>query len=293
MGKTPLHFAAARGDLDAVSTLLRHEADPNLVSDALWTPLHEAAISSNHQSFRPLLMAGAQVDAFNNRGQNALSLAAYVRDDVRYIDALLEYNTNVHLADKTGLTALHRACIRNRVQSAKRLIDLQVDIDALDEKGLSPVHTCVLNNSHDVLKVLLDSGARADRSAANGRTLLHDVAAIGNLSSIAIISSAFLSLDGLNPDAVDEDGRTAQEILNSIRPACVSESEEERTTFAFAFRILLDRLMERNPVALLEDFVSEKIELQSTISEEEFFETMDRMESSIESLHIIKGLTSG
>jgi ankyrin repeat protein len=291
MGKTPLHFAAVRGDLDAVSTLLRHEADPNLTSDALWTPLHEAAISSNFKSFHPLLMAGARVDALNNRGQTALSLAAYVRDDPRYFDCLLEYNTNIHLADKTGLTALHRACIRNRVESARQLIALKADIDALDNKQLSPVHTCVLSNSHDVLQLLLDSGARADRSAANGRTLLHDAAAVGNLSTITLLSSAHLCLEGLGPDAVDEDGRTAQEVFSCVRHTCVSEKDEERTKVASAFRILLDRLRERDRINLLSETLSEKLEVQSTISDEEFFEAMDRMESSVESLRTIGGLT--
>jgi hypothetical protein len=236
-------------------------------------------------------MAGARVDAVNMRGQTALSLAAYVRDDPRYFDSLLEYNTNIHLADKTGLTALHRACIRNRIESARRLIALKADIDALDNKRLSPAHICVLNNSHDVLKLLLDSGARADRSAANGRTLLHDAAAVGNLSTIALLSSVHFCLEGLSPDAVDEDGRTAQEIFNCVRHTCVSESDEERTKVAFAFRILLDRLRERDRINRLSEILSEKLEVQSTISDEEFFEAMDRMESSVESLLTMGGLT--
>ena len=290
MGKRPLHFAAARGDLDAVSTLLRYDAAPNLVTDALWTPLHEAAISSNYRLFRPLLLAGAHVDALNNRGQTALSQAAYVRDDPRYFDSLLEYDTDIHLADKTGLTALHRASIRNRIESARRLIYLKADIDALDNKMLSPMHTCILNNSHDVLELLLDSGARADRSAANGRTLLHDAAAFGDLSTIAILSNSQLSLDGLSPDVEDKDGRTAQEFFGSLRHACISENDEILAKAAFAFEILLEGLRKRDRLDLLSKGLPEKLETQSAFSEEEFFEAMDRMESSIESLPTKDGL---
>jgi ankyrin repeat protein len=288
MGKTPLHFAAVRGDVDTVSILLQHEADPNVTSDALWTPLHEAAISSNYKTFRPLLMAGADVDALNARGHTALSMAAHVRDDPRYFDDLLEYNTNIHIADANGLTLLHRTCVRNRVESARRFIALGVDVDALDNKQLSPVHTCVLNNSHDVLKLLLDSSVRVDRSAANGRTLLHDAAAVGNLRTIELLSDAYLCLDELSPDAVDEEGRTAQEVFNCVRHTGVSESDEERTKAAFAFRVLLDRLRElreRERIDQLSKALSEKLEVQSIISDEDFFEAMELMESSVESLH--------
>jgi ankyrin repeat protein len=292
MGKTPLHFAAVRGDLDAVSTLLQHEADPNVKSDALWTPLHEAAISSNYKSFQPLLMAGAHVDALNSRGQTALSMAAHVRDDPRYFDYLLEYNTNIHLADENGLTPLHRTCVRNRVESARRLIALKADIDALDNKHLSPVHTCVLNNSHDVLNLLLDAGARVDRSAANGRTLLHDVAAVGNLRTISTLSNAHFCPEGLSSDSVDAEGRTAQEVFNCARQTSCSESDEERAKSAFAFRALLDRIREWGRFNQLSKILSEKWDVQSTISDEEFFEAMERMESSVESLHTTDGFSA-
>jgi ankyrin repeat protein len=290
MGKTPLHYAAVRGDLDDVLTLLQHDADPNLTSDALWTPLHEAAISSSYKSFQPLLEAGAHVDALNQRGQTPLSMAAHVaNDDPRYFGHLLDYNANINLADENGLTPLHRSCVRNRVESARRLILLKADIDALDNKQLSPVHTCVLNNSHDILGLLLYSGARVDRSGANGRTLLHDAAAVGNLSTITLLSSAYLCLRGLNPDAVDEEDRTAQEVFDCARRTSSSESDEERIKVLFAF--LLDRLRERNRINQFEKTLSEKLEVQSTMSDDEFFEALEQMESSIESLDTMDVLT--
>ncbi|KAK5718347.1 hypothetical protein LTR15_008074 [Elasticomyces elasticus] len=292
MGKTPLHFAAARGDLNAVLTLLRHGADPNLTTDALWTPLIEAAMSSNHRTLRPLLMAGARIDAQNKAGQTALSMAASIRDDLRYLDPLLEYQTNIHLTDKAGLTALHRSCIRDRLESARRLITLQADVDALDEKGYSTAHTCVLHNSHNVLKLLLESGARADRLATNGRTLLHDAAVVGDLSTIALLSNAVLRLDGLDPDAIDEDGQSAQGLFNDLRHTRVSETDEERTRVAFALQILLDKLRERHRIHLLSEKLSEILEVQSTVSDEEFFEAMDLMESSVESLPVLGDLTA-
>lgn len=144
MGKTPLHYAAARGDIDAVSTLIRHGADPNRNSDASWTPLIDAAISSNPECFRPLLMAGVQVDALNGRGQTALSMAVHVPDDPRYFKHLLNFT------EQNGLTVLDRACVRSRIKSARRLIVLGLDIDALDSKTF---------NSNDALELLLDSGA--------------------------------------------------------------------------------------------------------------------------------------
>ncbi|KAM6984971.1 BRCA1-associated RING domain protein 1 [Aplochiton taeniatus] len=54
-GETPLHLAAIKGDMEAVTELLDHGADPNLKDNAGWTPLHEAC-NLGHQSVVELLV---------------------------------------------------------------------------------------------------------------------------------------------------------------------------------------------------------------------------------------------
>ncbi|KAK5680362.1 hypothetical protein LTS10_007289 [Elasticomyces elasticus] len=169
---------------------------------------------------------------------------------------------------------------------------MQADVDALDEKGYSTAHTCVLHKSHNILRLLLESGARADRSAANGRTLLHDAAVVGDLGTIALLSNAVHHLNGLDPDAIDEDGQSAHGLFNDLRHTRVSDTDEERTRVAFALQILLEELRERHRRHLLSEKLSEKLEVQSTVSDEDFFEAMDLMESSVESLPVLGDLTA-
>lgn len=58
-GWTPLIFATAMGDLEAVQTLLRKGAEPDRQENDGWTALMFAASSGNSQLVTTLLQAGA------------------------------------------------------------------------------------------------------------------------------------------------------------------------------------------------------------------------------------------
>ncbi len=59
LGRTPLHWAAMTGDIDATRALLTHNADPNAADDDGWTPLHVSAFRGDVSLCRVLLDAGA------------------------------------------------------------------------------------------------------------------------------------------------------------------------------------------------------------------------------------------
>jgi ankyrin repeat protein len=69
LGRMPLHYAAADGDITRVQEQLRNGADPNAQDDNGWTPLHFAAQANSASVTQALLNAGAEVgipDAFGN-----------------------------------------------------------------------------------------------------------------------------------------------------------------------------------------------------------------------------------
>lgn len=75
-GLTPLHIAAANGNVALVAELLAYHADVN-AHDATHgvTPLHLAARNGHHQIAKLLLEHGANPQALDHQGKTPLMLA--------------------------------------------------------------------------------------------------------------------------------------------------------------------------------------------------------------------------
>lgn len=72
---TPLHSAAASGNIEIAGLLLENGANANARQQAGFTPLHSAAQNGQVEMALLLLEHGADVKAGNDEGQNALDLA--------------------------------------------------------------------------------------------------------------------------------------------------------------------------------------------------------------------------
>lgn len=81
-GKTLLHLAAAKGDLDVAKWLLDHGADINAVVDCTdcdergYTPLHSGLAFRDDEMTALLLSRGARVDTAGANGRTAMHVAA-------------------------------------------------------------------------------------------------------------------------------------------------------------------------------------------------------------------------
>lgn len=75
-GATPLHFAAARGDLDMVALLLERGSDIHARDERGWTALHYAASDGKSEMVVIALVdiGGADIEATTNSGRTAYDL---------------------------------------------------------------------------------------------------------------------------------------------------------------------------------------------------------------------------
>jgi cytohesin len=140
-GQTPLHKAAAAGQLVVARFLLANKADVNarLTKDGSATPLILAA-GSGHKTMVELLLAnGADVNA-----SGSLSTGGTKR---------------------TG-TALHFAAANNYKSLAEVLLANKADVNAKGDNGRTPLHEATAAGYRPIVELLLANGADINAHAA-------------------------------------------------------------------------------------------------------------------------------
>lgn len=123
-GRTPLHIAVYRGQLNMVELLLAHNADLRAKDRGGRTPLHEVIVSGSKD------VAGL----------------------------LLAHNANVNARDKEGATPLHWAAERGNSAFVRLLLAYKSDVNAQDNKGRTPLDVARRAEVGDLLRL---HGARS------------------------------------------------------------------------------------------------------------------------------------
>lgn len=159
MGRTPLSWAAARGDRHAVQILLDHNADSNVMDMYLSPRVSYAADRGHTLCVKLLLEAGAVAEPVLPPGikiGSPLNCAARNSQDPTILKYLLTYGAQV---DSTGVdnnTALNHVSRKDNFRFAASLLDHNADINAVNINQLTTLTTAIMYNSHGVLKLLLD-----------------------------------------------------------------------------------------------------------------------------------------
>lgn len=161
-GKSILSFAARNGNVDVVSILLKHKADPNLHDASLeCNPLFVSIQCGRKRIAEMLVKAGADVNTVRS-GRTPLNLAAdYSR--VSEMEMLIEAGANVNHANEELMTALHVAARSASTEPCRVLLDRGADIDAKNKSGATPLHIALQCNRSEVVEFLMLRGADAEQ----------------------------------------------------------------------------------------------------------------------------------
>lgn len=109
-GRTELHYAAAKGDLQKVEALLANGLDASASDDNGWTPLHFATQAWSPSVCTALLKAGAPIDCQDTHGNTPLGKAVFNsrgRGDV--IEVLRAHGADPLLKNRHGVSPLKLA----------------------------------------------------------------------------------------------------------------------------------------------------------------------------------------
>lgn len=210
-GRTPLHWAATRGDVSAVSILLDNGANVNVQDEGKATPLILAASSGSVRTIELLLLARANVRLMDIRGGNALHYVCRHQKNTAPVKLLLQAVADVNCRNRYGHTPFIGAAIKNRYETGLYLLQQGADMHTASyNHNDTPLFECIFHNSHEFLKLLLENGAKHTQVNKSGSTILHAIALEADLQTVDIIASS--RPGGLNVDSIDKHGKTALEI---------------------------------------------------------------------------------
>ncbi|KAH9144434.1 hypothetical protein AeRB84_011619 [Aphanomyces euteiches] len=143
--RTPLHWAAIRGQTQVVKLLLVHQCDPDPADVMGMTPLAWACIYNHDAVVELLLQAHADVHMTDTRGRALISILATFdtkpdRPRDRVLRLLRDYGCNLHArCENTGETALHIALKLVHIGTAKELVQMGLDVTAIDFTGVRAI----------------------------------------------------------------------------------------------------------------------------------------------------------
>ncbi|GFG23940.1 flavin carrier protein 2 [Aspergillus udagawae] len=212
-GRTPLHWAAIRADADAVRILINAKANVNTRDNYHKTPLHFASETSSFECFELLLKTKSCPTARTLIGEEPIHKICRSQADPIFLIKLLEFDVDVNsrAGGIDGVTPVTSAISGCRPGILDELIRQNADLSMADREGDTALFEAVACDSSECLKVLLQNQASADILHVNkrGMTVLHMAALYPSLEILEILADA--DLYGLDPDAKDNEGCTAQD----------------------------------------------------------------------------------
>ena len=190
MGRTPLAWAACRGDERAIVLLLSHGAEVNTI-DVQYSGIVGHAADRNYATcVRLLLEAGADpnISAPYKVG-NPLNVAARNASDPLVLKSLLDFGAYVDSCGVDGMTPLMHASRRDMASFATLLLEYGANFNATSTAGQTPLTTAVTYNSHNVLRLLLERWFEySECPRLTGPNLLQLVALYADLETMDILS---------------------------------------------------------------------------------------------------------
>ncbi|KAL9101172.1 MAG: hypothetical protein Q9163_003550 [Psora crenata] len=236
MGRTPLAWAACRGDEKAIVILLQNGARVNTLDVQCSGVVGHAADRSYVTCVRLLLEAGAYPDiaaAHGHKVGNPLNVAARNASDPMVLKTLLDFGADVESSGVDGNTALIHASRRDNASFATLLLEYGANINATSAAGLTPLTTAVTFNSHNVLQLLLDRWFEYSQCPRlTGPHLLQIVALYADAKTMAILTATdhlklkydqnyslgdFISILNERPDATPKLAQALSELLAVIK----------------------------------------------------------------------------
>ncbi|CAM1511968.1 Fc.00g094810.m01.CDS01 [Cosmosporella sp. VM-42] len=253
-GRTALHWAVMKDDVESVRTLLDCKADIAVTDLDGKTPFHGTGWRNHVEIAQILINAGSDLEATDSRGRTPLLLAtAHCSCDV--LELLLQSGADISARDDIGNTAFHlpakQTSITPDTETMLRLFKTFQgtggEMDSLDNSGETPLMLAIIHDHAGMTQTLIELGADAGQICPHGDSILHYAAMYGTFDTIQVLRA--MKLSTLDPDLEDKSGMTADDYFDErislpIHVLDVGQSKPTEDEVE-AFGLLIEETRER------------------------------------------------
>lgn len=196
-GQTPLHWAARLNHLEVIQTLIKNNADKNILDSKGDKPIdilkrnnpqmEEAELEAIFEPSQQPVEDSEEGEEVKTKEDDADNSRNHAEDDLG--DNLTESEDDKE-ASKSKTSELHLAVKDNDVQKIELLLSQGIDVDLKDDNNQTPMHWAAkLNNgeSHlSVIKKLLENHLNLDTLDNNGKSPVEYIMIDGEHSSTIV-----------------------------------------------------------------------------------------------------------
>jgi hypothetical protein len=182
MGRTPLHKAADKGDIQQIKLLIAKGEQVDAKDRFGFTPLHLAAERKYRDVVSLLIADGADINAQNDKGDTFLH-SATSEGNQALCEFIIAVGADINARNNEGDTPLH--CLAGAVYTlgmkreigepllvdlAESLITNGGKVNAINNEGDTPLHIVAPSGWQDLIKLLLANGANVNIKNNEGQT---------------------------------------------------------------------------------------------------------------------------
>jgi ankyrin repeat protein len=207
--KTPLHWAAARGDIATTKLLLQYGADPNQGMSPLIPVCHHGYFDVANE----LVDHGAAINLRELDGYTPLAASCRIASGTAFALKLLKMGHSPNYFDEYGSTPLRDACERGMIETMRVLIENGADVNMVNNKCRSPLWEAIYQGQKAAVTLLLDSGASLEYIDVRGLTTLHWLARFADEEMIGDFVKVKPRLARLNSQLKSHQGLTAWKVM--------------------------------------------------------------------------------
>ncbi|KAL9017830.1 MAG: hypothetical protein Q9185_004845 [Variospora sp. 1 TL-2023] len=234
--RTPLMWAAWRGDSQSVSILLEHGADPHATSSDGNSVLIYATYGGSLECMKLILDTGADI---NQMSQSLLSPAmggSQLGDNTAIAKVRLTRGAAIEASRQQKFTPLYVAALTNNAESLAFLLDCGASTDVRDWNCSTPLSMAISFSNHRMAEELIKRGADLNTAPAFTVSYLRNAAVFGDEKMIRLFISARPAIDVYlkDPQCCTAEDRMKERLMSM----CPADSRKE--SLAAAFQELVD-----------------------------------------------------